>query len=199
MRYNAIVQFQHHNLVQYVPKSAGLFLIGLASFESGWVQKMRGKKLRGLLVVSVLALLTVGLWLFGQWITKNQLLGPEPQDRALHFLLNITEETMWSACYVVLFLLIFQNWNWLRRLLSYPGKMALTNYLMQTVICLFVFAGFGLGYYGKLETGVLIVIALSIYGFQLLLSFFWFQYVESGPLEYLWKKASRRISHRDSK
>ncbi|WP_236575836.1 MULTISPECIES: DUF418 domain-containing protein [Paenibacillus] len=63
------------------------------------------------------------------------------------------------------------------------GKLSLTNYLMQTVICTTLFYGYGFGWFGKL--GVIFGCALSlvIYGVQLFASGWYMNRFKSGPVE----------------
>jgi len=77
--------------------------------------------------------------------------------------------------------------NWITDLLSYIGRMALTNYIMQTLISIFIFYGFGLGLYGKLEHYELVYFILGMWIFQLSFSRIWLQYFRQGPLEWIWR------------
>ncbi|HEX7847680.1 MAG TPA: DUF418 domain-containing protein [Chitinophagaceae bacterium] len=67
------------------------------------------------------------------------------------------------------------------------GRMALTNYLMQTVICVGIFYGVGLGLGGNIGPSVFFPVALGIYGLQILYSNLWFNYFNYGPLEWIWR------------
>jgi uncharacterized protein len=71
--------------------------------------------------------------------------------------------------------------------LQYIGKMALTNYVMHSVIALFLFSSVGLGMYGTMSptTGILIVFVVCI--FQMLFSKVWLTYFLYGPLEWGWR------------
>ncbi len=77
------------------------------------------------------------------------------------------------------------------RVLAPAGRMALTNYLMQSVICMFVFYGFGLGQWGMLRAGqVLFVIA--VYAAQIAFSQWWLARFRYGPMEWLWRSFTYR-------
>jgi uncharacterized protein len=67
------------------------------------------------------------------------------------------------------------------------GRMALTNYLTQTLILITLFYGFGFGlfYQVSLTQGVLITIVL--YLIQVCWSNLWFKKFKYGPLEWLWR------------
>jgi uncharacterized protein len=76
---------------------------------------------------------------------------------------------------------------WLQRRLAAVGRMALTNYVSQSIICAFVFYGFGLGLYGALERYQLYYVVVSIWLFQLVASPIWLKYYRFGPFEWLWR------------
>lgn len=77
--------------------------------------------------------------------------------------------------------------QWLQRGLAAVGRMALTSYVSQSVICAFVFYGFGLGLYGELERYQLYYVVAAIWAFQLVVSPIWLKYYRFGPLEWLWR------------
>jgi uncharacterized protein len=79
---------------------------------------------------------------------------------------------------------------WLKKRLAAVGKMALTNYIMHSIICMFVFTGVGFGLFGKLQRHELLYVVFSIWIFQLILSPIWLKYYHFGPLEWLWRYLS---------
>jgi uncharacterized protein len=64
--------------------------------------------------------------------------------------------------------------------------MALTNYLLQSVICTLFFYGYGAGYYGRLQQYQLYVLVAEICIVQIVFSIFWMRYYTYGPAEWLW-------------
>ncbi|MCR9017082.1 DUF418 domain-containing protein [Aquiflexum gelatinilyticum] len=78
----------------------------------------------------------------------------------------------------------------LKKSLAAVGKMALTNYLMHSVICMFVFTGVGFGLFGQLERFELLYVVISIWVFQLILSPIWLKYFHFGPVEWIWRSLS---------
>lgn len=76
------------------------------------------------------------------------------------------------------------------RNLLYPltliGRMAFTNYLLQSVIGIILFAGVGLGYYGSMGLAQLWLLALCIYAAQVVFSSIWLHFFKQGPVEWLW-------------
>ena len=73
-------------------------------------------------------------------------------------------------------------------LLAFVGRMALTNYLMQSVLCAVVFSGLGFALVGRLDRFELYSVVLLIWGFQLWFSRFWLRRWKQGPLEWLWRR-----------
>lgn len=73
------------------------------------------------------------------------------------------------------------------------GRMALTNYLLQTVVCMFVFYGIGLGLYGKVGTAEAAGIALFVFALQVPLSRWWLSRYRFGPAEWAWRRMTYRV------
>jgi len=67
------------------------------------------------------------------------------------------------------------------------GRMALTNYFMQTIICTTLFYGHGLGWFGQVERTSQVLVVLSIWALQLIISPIWLKYFRFGPFEWLWR------------
>jgi uncharacterized protein len=85
--------------------------------------------------------------------------------------------------------------QWLKTRLAAVGKMALTNYIMHSIIALFFFTGAGLGMFGKLQRHELLYVVFSIWIFQLIISPIWLKYFQYGPLEWVWRNLSYQKMH----
>jgi uncharacterized protein len=92
-----------------------------------------------------------------------------------------------SLVYIAIILLLLQKERWLKRLkpLGYAGRMALTNYIGQTLIGVFLYTGFGL--YGQHQLGMAVLIVLAVYCLQIVFSSFWLKRYRFGPLEWVWR------------
>lgn len=77
--------------------------------------------------------------------------------------------------------------TWLRSALAAVGQMALTNYLSQSVICNFIFMGYGLGLVGQLNRYEIYYVVLGVWLFQLIISPIWLRFFRFGPVEWLWR------------
>ena len=71
--------------------------------------------------------------------------------------------------------------------LAAVGQLALTNYLLQSILCLFIFTGAGFGLVGELHRWALYPIVISIWVFQLMISPWWLARFRFGPAEWLWR------------
>jgi uncharacterized protein len=77
-----------------------------------------------------------------------------------------------------------------RRLLwpmAAAGRMALTNYLLQSAICTTIFYSYGLGLFGRIGPAQGLALSLSIYAAQLVISPLWLSAFRFGPMEWLWR------------
>jgi len=88
----------------------------------------------------------------------------------------------------VVILLCQSGWvqGWMRRLQA-VGRMALTNYLAQTLITTTLFYGYGFGLFGAFSRVQLYLIVFAIWGLQLWYSPLWLSRFRFGPAEWLWR------------
>jgi uncharacterized protein len=70
------------------------------------------------------------------------------------------------------------------------GRMALTNYLMHSVIATTIFYAYGLALYGRVGPAIGLLITAAIYVLQLYLSPWWLARFRFGPVEWLWRAAT---------
>ncbi|MCJ0933766.1 DUF418 domain-containing protein [Mammaliicoccus sciuri] len=70
------------------------------------------------------------------------------------------------------------------------GKLSLTTYISQSIICILIFYGVGLNYYGKLPVLTIYIIGIVIYCVQLIVSYLYLLRFKQGPLEKLWRKVT---------
>lgn len=83
-----------------------------------------------------------------------------------------------------------------RSCLAAVGRMALTNYLVQSILCLIFFIL--LGFFGKLRFHELYYVVFVIWAIQLVYSPLWLKRYRYGPVEYLWRRWTygRGVSNR---
>lgn len=67
------------------------------------------------------------------------------------------------------------------------GRMALTNYLLHSILLTTVFYGYGLGLYGTIPRAWQMLFVAAVLGLQLWLSPIWLQHYRFGPVEWAWR------------
>ena len=77
-----------------------------------------------------------------------------------------------------------------QKALAAVGRMALTNYIGQSVICTLLFYGHGLGWYNTFERYELLYVVGCVWVFQIVFSVLWLGWFRFGPLEWLWRTAT---------
>ncbi|MDR7069200.1 uncharacterized protein J2X02_002051 [Pseudoxanthomonas japonensis] len=108
------------------------------------------------------------------------------------FTLQMLANLLMCLGYVAWVLRALASPLWQRPLgwLAPAGRMALTNYLMQSLVCTWIFYGYGLGYFEQLPRAWHPVFALALFGLQVLVSHLWLSRFRFGPMEWLWRSAT---------
>jgi uncharacterized protein len=75
----------------------------------------------------------------------------------------------------------------LLRLIAPVGRMALTNYLLHSIICTTLFLPYGFGLFGEIEIWQGILLTFMIFSLQIPFSIFWLKHFNYGPFEWLWR------------
>lgn len=94
-----------------------------------------------------------------------------------------------SMGYAATLALLVRRERWQCRLapLAATGRMALTNYLLQSLICTTLFYGYGFGLFGRFGPAAGVLIAIVIYALQIPWSVWWLRRFQFGPMEWLWR------------
>jgi uncharacterized protein len=80
-----------------------------------------------------------------------------------------------------------QRWKKLLKPFSYVGRLSLTNYLFQSLICTTIFYGYGFGLYGEINHIEGVILTLGIYVIQIIFSYLWLKGFQYGPMEWVWR------------
>ena len=75
----------------------------------------------------------------------------------------------------------------LTRPLAAVGRTALTNYLLQTILCTTIFYGHGLGWFGSVDRVGQIGVVAAVWAVQLVASPLWLRRFRFGPVEWAWR------------
>ena len=84
-------------------------------------------------------------------------------------------------------LIRFSFWRNLFSPLKFVGQMALSNYLMHSLIGLILFSSVGLKLYQTLSPTATLLVSIGVFGFQVVFSRAWLFYFNYGPLEWVWR------------
>jgi len=91
--------------------------------------------------------------------------------------------------YASTIILLTQREIWRRRLapLAAVGRTALSNYLLQSLICTTIFYSYGLALFGKVGPSLGLLLTITIFLIQVPLSVWWLRRFQFGPIEWLWR------------
>jgi uncharacterized protein len=174
-------------LIWYGWRAGGLMLLGMALLKWGILSAERSRRLY---------LSLVGLWVI---IGLPLIAGGVITNSVRSWLYDYSmffgwQFNYWGSLFAALgyigIVMLFSQSSWLtglKRHLAAVGRMAFTNYLMQTVICTTVFYGHGLGFFGRLERFEQALVVLAVWAFQLIISPIWLRHFRFGPAEWLWR------------
>lgn len=157
----------------------GLFLLGLLVGRLGLAERLA--ELRAELRRMLLIGLAFGLLLAGLLVSAN------PWLSSLGFALGAP--TLAVAYISGLTLLsLHKSGAALLAPLATVGRMALSNYVLHSIICVLLFNGFGLGWYEQIGAAGLLGLTVAIYALQIPLSGWWLARFRFGPLEWAWRR-----------
>lgn len=179
------------NLAFFGFQILGMFLLG-AWFGRTRVLANPFRHLRLLKTLLVLAVL-VGLPLaavFANVHAKVDYLLPS-LAMAKSFLLNLVAGPLIALGYLAAITLLVQSRvAAVLRWLAPVGRMALTNYLLQSLVCTLIFYSYGLGLFGQAGISELLLLAVLLFVGQVILSNWWILHYRFGPAEWLWRSVS---------
>ena len=166
---------------------SGLMLLGMALFKLGILTgQAESRTYRRMISAG----LVVGLPLIGLGIQRNFAAAwAAPDFLFINSLLNYWGSIPVALGWVGVVMLTLKSGLALdlTSRLSAVGRLAFTNYILQTVICTTVFYGHGLGLFGSIDRSGQLLVVFAVWGFQLWLSPLWLRSFRFGPLEWLWR------------
>ncbi|MCA1510244.1 DUF418 domain-containing protein [Bradyrhizobium sp. NBAIM01] len=171
--------------VMAFPCTIALFLVGAFVWRSGFLRRASANR-RLLFVVAIFGiLLGGGLSL----VAAGQELFDWPSLGRAHFPVEQLGAVVLALGYAAA-VIAAVNLSGGRRMLGWAaplGRMALTNYLAQSVICGWIFYGYGLGRFGRLGVAATLAIGIFVYLAQVVFSAWWLRRYRFGPVEWLWR------------
>ncbi|MFC4728730.1 DUF418 domain-containing protein [Coralloluteibacterium thermophilus] len=171
----------------------GVFLVGVWFFRSGVVADPAAHR-RTLGWIAVLGLM-VGVPLV--WAATARAMALEAGDIGGQYLalsIMLLGNLPVALAYLALLALGLSAplARGLRSALAPAGRMALTNYLMQSLVASLVFYGYGLGQWGQMGRTGQCALVLVVFAAQLALSRWWLARFAYGPVEWLWRAFARQ-------
>ncbi len=163
-----------------------MFVLGLYAGKRRLHETLPNDKsrLRKILVWGLVIGLTGNLLYvaFGELGSRN-----EP---SLSIMVSVTGQTFGAPAlamaYLALLALLAPRVPFISRLAP-VGRMALTNYLLQSLICVTLFYGYGLGLYGRIGQAEGLLLTAVIFLLQIPFSNWWLKRYRFGPMEWLWR------------
>jgi uncharacterized protein len=169
--------------------ATALFLLGMWVWRAGIVQRL--EEYRPVFKKVCAWCIPLGLLMSAYIATVRVLLPPGKVS-----LWGWSAGVLWlpgshllAAGYVCGLALIFLREDWKRKLSPFAavGRTALTNYLLQSVICTLFFYHYTTGLYGRIGPAAGLIPTVILYTAQVVCSNWWLKRYRFGPMEWLWR------------
>lgn len=169
----------------------GLFLVGAWFVQSGIIQHPQQHLTMFRKLAWIGLPLGTAMAIAASFIAMSYVPGQNDKQWQMAVGLQSLGNLPMSLGYIAAIVLLLQKRTWAKVLswLAPAGRMALTNYLSQSVIASLFFYGYGLGHWGVGRAWQMLFV-LVVFGLQLLLSRWWLSKFRYGPMEWLWRWAT---------
>lgn len=176
-------------LIPYVGwRVAGLFLIGMAWMRAGWFASPREHlpPFRRLAVWGAAVGVPIQTAAVALPLAWPRLSGIDALAEALQYAGSLGMSAIYV--YLVARLVTTAGDAAVTRALAAIGRAALSNYILQSLLCTFVFYSHGLAWFGRFDRMQLWGVVLACWGANVGLSVTWMRRFQFGPLEWLWRR-----------
>ena len=178
-----------HGLPYYDPANADMWsmmFIGMGLFKLGVFNAARSYRFYASIAVTGYAI-GIPLNSYTAWLALKTNF-----DRVTHSFLYVAydiERLPVALAHMALLMILCKAGalRWLTRRFAAIGQTALSNYILQSVICSFVFTGYGFGLYGRLQRYQSYYVVAGCWAVSLAASPIWLRYYRLGPLEWCWR------------
>lgn len=157
-----------------------MFLFGAALAKAKWLENMEENTgaFKKLWVISVVG--TLIFKLLPYYSTINEF---------TEYVQDIFGGPFHALFYFTSVVLLARNKTWLKLLspLRYVGRMSLSNYLFQSIICTTIFYSYGFGLYGQITFTTGFIVCFLLFVIQIFISKWWVNRFYYGPVEWLWR------------
>ena len=170
------------------PKVLGMFVLGLWIVRAGIAQQPAAH--RGTLVRWALLGWGVGLPANGiaAWAMHFWPYLPPSAGGFLGAVMQGVGIPVLALGYAATVTLLVVSGRRLSTVFAPLGRMALTNYLMHSIVCVVLSYGFGFGLWWRIGASTAMLIALAIIAVQIPLSASWLSRYRFGPVEWMWRR-----------
>jgi uncharacterized protein len=177
-------------VLMFYPRVFAMFLLGLALGKMGVFQEtsrhsglLRTFSLSGLLIGLPASILFAALDRHESWL-------PLTANGFARAICESVGTPLLCLGYVAWIALLFENTAWRRALLwlAPVGRTALSNYLLQGVVCTFLFYGIGAGLFMRVGLATSELIAVALFAAQVVVSRLWLTRFRYGPVEWIWRQ-----------
>lgn len=184
------ISLMMESTVILMPSILALFLIGVLIWKKRILQDLPNSLplIRKLCIITLAAGLVFSLLAF---YIHSLIDSGTSAFQYLYYAIGLISGPAIALFYFTSILILLQKEFWRKILYLFQplGRMALTNYIMQSIICTFIFYSYGLGLYGKVGPALTTLLAIIIIIIQIIISRLWFNKFTYGPLEWLWRVA----------
>lgn len=174
------------------PTVLGYFLIGAWFIRSGLMRDPAAHlgTFRRLALVGLP--LGLALVLLGAWMMPEADMGRMDLAAAISTTATMVGSALMALGYLggVVVLVHDGRWGGRMAVLAPVGRMALSNYLAQSIICTLVFYGYGLGLFEQLPRLWQVPFVFALFALQVAWSHWWMARFRFGPAEWLWRSLS---------
>jgi uncharacterized protein len=167
-----------------LPRTFGLFLLGAWVWRAGFFRATASRKS---FVVAACVMLAIGAWMTVA-AARAEAFGWRlnwPVGAMFQSLAQLVLAGGYGAAVVVL-----ADHHLTRKVVGWAGplgRMAFTNYVVQSIVLSWIFYGFGLALFGRLSIAQSLIVAVLIYAAQAAFSACWLRHFRFGPIEWLWR------------
>jgi uncharacterized protein len=171
-------------LIYIFPRTLSLILFGAWAWRCGF---LRDDAARGNVPVSA-GWIAVAAGLILSWLNGSGISAPMVLEFRVKYFVDVLAPIILAIGYSILALRYFGPSSVrITAWFAAVGRMAFTNYILQSVVLGLLFFGYGFGLLGQLGVLQGVAVALALFAGQIWLSRVWLSRYRMGPLEWLWR------------
>ena len=173
----------------FFPTVLSMFLLGLFAGRKGYLENTT----KHLSFFKKLLWISLPFAIAGNWLIATYAPLASHIEPSMDLLIMQTGFSAGGPATAFVYVSLFVLWLhcgcglWIAQKFAMAGRMALTNYLTQSIICTTIFYSYGLGLYGKVDYVYGILLTIVIFMVQLAWSDYWLRHFRFGPFEWAWR------------